>query len=68
MNTLNFKLQGLTCEACVKLASRRLAKVPGVQTVKIDLNSGQTEVSVTDKVELMDLDKSLLGSEYSILK
>lgn len=68
MNDINFKLVGLTCEACVKLATNRLKKVPGVQEVSIDLVSGETKVSSETNLDLGILAKSLEGSPYSIVK
>ena len=68
MNTLNFKLTGLTCESCVKLASNRLKKVPGVKEVTIDLASGDTQISSEIILDLENLDKSLEGTHYSIVK
>ena len=68
MNNINFKLAGLTCTACTKLATNRLKKVPGVQEVKIDLASGQTEISSVTNIDLSALEDSLKGSGYSIVK
>lgn len=68
MNNIDFKLAGLTCEACVKLATNRLKKIPGVQEVSIDLASGETSVSSETNLDLGVLAKSLEGSPYSIVK
>ena len=68
MNNINFKLAGLTCEACIKLASKRLAKVPGVQAVNIDLASGNAQVSGDANLNLEALAQSLEGTTYSIAK
>jgi copper chaperone CopZ len=68
MNNIEFKLNGLTCEACVKLVTNRFKKVPGVQEVKIDLKSGETEVSSSADLDLKILAESLKGSEFSIVK
>lgn len=65
MDNINFKLTGLSCQACIKLASSRFKKIPGVQEVSIDLESGQTEVS-GDSINLEALKKSLEGTNYSI--
>lgn len=68
MNNINFKLAGLTCEACVKLVSSRFKKVPGVREVGIDLVSGETKVSGTADFNLGILEESLKGLPYSIVK
>jgi Cu+-exporting ATPase len=67
MDNINFKLEGLSCPACIKLASLRFKKIPGVQDVSIDLESGQAKVS-GDSINLEALKKSLEGTNYSITK
>jgi copper chaperone CopZ len=66
MNTLNIKVAGMTCEACVKLVSRRFLKVPGVSDVKIDLASGAAIVSGDANLNVAALAESLVGTEFSI--
>jgi copper chaperone CopZ len=68
MNNTNFKITGLTCGACAKLAVSRLKKVPGVQEVKIDPQSGETEVFSVADLDLEILEESLKGTPYSIAK
>lgn len=68
MNTINFKLAGLTCAACVKLVERRLEKVPGVSEISINLASGDAQVSGAANLDLKILATSLEGTPYSIVK
>jgi copper chaperone CopZ len=68
MQNIDFKLTGLTCEACVKLASRRLQKIQGVREVQIDLKSGETRVSSDNQLDLGVLAESLADTNYSIVK
>jgi len=68
MNNINFKLSGLTCEACVKLATNRFRKVPGVTEVRIDLASGETQISSLADLDLEILAVSLEGTHYSIIR
>lgn len=68
MSNIDFKLTGLTCEACVKLASRRLQKVHGVSGVQIDLKSGEARVSSDNQLDLRVLEESLMDTNYSIVK
>jgi len=67
MTDINFKLEGLNCEACVKLSTNRFKKVPGVSDVSINLATGETHV-IGDKITLSDLEKSLEGTTYKIVK
>ena len=68
MKDINFKLMGLTCEACVKLASMRFRKIPGVTEVEVDLSSGETHILSEENIGLEVLEKSLAGTHYSIVK
>lgn len=63
-----FKLKGLTCEACVKLASARLKKLAGVKNVIIKLNTGETEIMAEREISVPEAELVLAGSGYSIVK
>lgn len=67
MNKIYFKLEGLTCDACVKLAGNRLRKIPGVNDVNIDKASGNAEVTSEMIFDRNDLQKSLEGTDYKIV-
>lgn len=67
MNIINFKLEGLTCEACVKLVTSRIKKIPGVQNVKIEFASGETEVSSVADIDLDLIRRSLADTTYNIV-
>jgi len=67
MNTINFKLSGLTCEACIKLSTSRLKKIPGVQEVKVDLNTGNVKVASAADIDLDTIKLSLADTDYNII-
>ena len=68
MNNLKFKLQGLHCEACVKLSTIRLKNLKGIKEVKIDLSSGKTEVSADREVAIAEIENVFKGTDYSVVK
>jgi len=55
----NFKITNLDCEACIKLSTMALSKLPGVKTVKIDLKTGLTEVLSDQELSWDDIKSSL---------
>lgn len=55
----NFKITNLDCEACIKLSMMVLKKLPGVQTVNIDLKTGLTEVESEQELNWDDIKNSL---------
>lgn len=38
MSKINFKITDLTCDACIKLSSLSLKKIPGVKNVEVKSN------------------------------
>lgn len=67
MNTISFKVAGLHCEACVKIASSRFKKVPGVTEAEIELATGNAKVVSEADLDLDILRQSLEGTDYTIV-
>lgn len=44
METQKFKITNLTCEACIKLSTMALKKIPGVFEAIVDLKTGNAEI------------------------
>lgn len=44
MVTATYRVQGMTCDHCVKAVSTEVAAIPGVSDVRVDLASGQVTV------------------------
>lgn len=61
---MNFKISGLTCDACVKLSAKRIGRIPGVSAVQVDQDSGQASLVATREVTLAEINESLKGTEY----
>ncbi|HBA36380.1 TPA: hypothetical protein DCZ15_00735 [Candidatus Falkowbacteria bacterium] len=66
MNTINFKLDGLSCEACIKIATGCIEEIPGVKEIKIDLATGQAEVVSAAEINLDMIRRSLADTTYKI--
>lgn len=67
MNNINFKLEGLTCEACVKLATGRIKKIPGVTNVEIEFITGNTKVGSEADINLDLIKQSLDGMTFKVV-
>ncbi|NTU98596.1 heavy-metal-associated domain-containing protein [Candidatus Falkowbacteria bacterium] len=67
MNIFKLKLAGLTCEACVKLVTKRLKSIAGVENVSINLSTGQTEITAFRPINPEEVTASLTNSPYSII-
>lgn len=44
METAEYKVQGMTCGHCVKAVTDEVGAIPGVESVKVDLDSGTLQV------------------------
>ena len=66
MNSINFKLKGLTCEACIKLATGRIKKIPGVKDVKISLETGDAKVVSIADIDLDIIKHSIVDTNYNV--
>jgi copper chaperone CopZ len=66
MQTIKFRLQGLTCEACVKLSTIKIKNLIGESVVKIDLESGRAEVSSDRDISLDKIRLALAGTAYEV--
>ena len=43
--TIDLKVDGMTCQGCVRSVEKKLSSVAGVQSAKVDLPAGQVSVS-----------------------
>lgn len=64
---MKFKLEGLTCEACIRLSKMKLEKVSGVKEAKVIDLDGRVEISADRKVSLDELQSALAGTDYKII-
>ena len=64
----NFKITNLDCEACIKLSTMALKKIPGVQTVNINLKTGMTKVDSDQELSWEDMKNSLATVNKNIEK
>lgn len=66
MYTTNAKIVGMTCEACVKLAKRRLEKIKDVTEVNLELN-GKMEIQSERNISKNEIKQTLEGTGYDVL-
>lgn len=64
MITTIITLTGLTCPACKTLCEKRIAKIPGVKTVTVDLSSGKTVIEADREIPLAEIKTALEGTPY----
>lgn len=65
--TVTIKLSGLTCEACIKLASKRLKNIDGIEDVQIKDIGGETKITTTRPVTADEIRAALSDSDYKVV-
>lgn len=68
MNSINFKITNLTCEACVKLSTVALKRIPGVELVEIDINSGDSNLLFNGEISWDQIEKALSSVGKTAIK
>ena len=47
-STLELKVEGMTCDGCVRSVERKLLKVAGVESARVNLGAGKATVEYDD--------------------
>jgi Cu+-exporting ATPase len=45
---IELKVEGMTCDGCVRSVERKLTKVAGVESARVDLGAGKATVEYDD--------------------
>ncbi|MFA5877882.1 MAG: heavy metal-associated domain-containing protein [Candidatus Staskawiczbacteria bacterium] len=61
-----FKIRGLTCDACVKLATKRINRIHGISDLKINRIQGLINLTADRKLSLQEIQETLKDTEYKI--
>ncbi len=59
------KLNGITCEGCVKMASKRIGKIEGVTKVEVNLD-GTTQIEAARAIGKDEISQALVDTHYSV--
>jgi copper chaperone len=69
METINLKVQGMTCGGCVSSVTRVLQSVPGVETARVALAGGSAEVTFDPaRTNLAALKLAVEGAGYDLVE
>jgi copper chaperone len=68
METITFKVGGMSCMGCVNSVKRLLSQLPGVARVDVDLASGRVEVDYDPTMTDPDLlGKTIVDGGYQVM-
>ena len=66
MTELTFKMTNLTCDACVKLSTMALRKLPGVTEAAVDLSMGVGRIVSEESINQSDVAMALKTKGYDV--
>ncbi len=67
MKETTIKVQGMTCQHCVKAVSGALIKLPGVKDAQVNLEKGEVTVSYDDGlVNVQAMKDAIEGQGYDL--
>jgi copper chaperone len=62
-SNVELQVKGMTCQGCVRSIEMKLAKVPGVESARVDLGAGRATVEYDDSRANVD---QLIGAVEQI--
>jgi copper ion binding protein len=65
MNT-TITVSGMTCGHCVQSVTEELSKIAGVKEVKVDLDSGNVDITSESELAPADLTQAIQEAGYEI--
>ena len=67
MATADIKIEGMTCEGCVKSVTRALQAVPGVERIEVSLDEGKAKVTYDQtKAGVAELKRAVENAGYEV--
>lgn len=66
MHKLTFTIMNLNCDACIKLSTLALRKLPGITEVSIELSTGAARIVSTEPINPNDVTEALKTKGYSV--
>lgn len=66
MRELELKIEGMTCEHCVRTVTNALSSVKGVSRVEVSLETGRARVELEEDVPLEELKRAVEEWGYRV--
>lgn len=69
MENTTLKVQGMSCEHCVKAVEGSVGKLNGVESVKVNLNAGSVDIKFNSVLVTLDEIKETIDDQgYDVLE
>ena len=66
MTTATYRVDGMTCDHCVRAVTTELVMVPGVRSVDVDLAQGTVTVTSDGPIDLDDVREAVDEAGYEL--
>lgn len=67
MRTQKASINGMHCSACEKVVTKRISQIAGVESVQVDIESGQATIISENGISLDTIQKVLKDTHYSVI-
>jgi copper chaperone CopZ len=67
VGSTSFTVRGMTCDHCRRAVTEEISAVAGVESVTVDLASGQVTVATTQPVDRADIAAAVDEAGYSLV-
>ena len=67
MNTLQFSITGMHCDACAKLCTMDLQDIPGVQNASVDYETGKAVLESSQDISTDQIKNVIEHDGYGVL-
>lgn len=64
---IKIKLGGLTCEACQKIAEKRLSKLANIMSVSVSLTESIATITAMHSITEDEVKEALKDTEYTVI-
>jgi copper ion binding protein len=61
------KIQGMTCQHCVRSVTKALGSIPGIKNLRVDLVNGEATFENTQNVSMLNIRKAVEDAGYKVL-
>jgi copper chaperone len=68
MTTATYRVEGMTCDHCVRAVTTELVLLPGVQRVDVDLAAGAVTVVSADPLDEGDVREAIDEAGYVLVE
>ena len=67
MQKVNVKIEGMTCQHCVKHVTEALQEIPGVDTVDVNLEEKRALVASQEEIARAAIDGAVKEAGYEVV-